>query len=316
VYDHASGRFSVWLDYRQINYDAYVLTTVYTSNFYFGGEHGASQGFSGHLDDLRITRRKLTAHEFLNTRALVSGISYLDARFEDDLSTGQDAVLAPSGTGYAFPGGSMPTFVDVNCDIKDGDGASTRTSAKALRLDGGYVAFPRNTLLERNDFTVEFFAKLDSLADSANLLRFSQGDAVNNSPIWTLFYRESDGGSLQLAAYMSADGTSSGAAAVYATLHAGSLTGGWHHWALTVEAVEDGTRTVFKVYRDYTLYGETVFNGLLAIPYAGSCLSIGGTGVSTALIHGAFDELRFRPGVQDVSTFMRHVPTGTTVFFR
>ena len=69
--------------------------------------------------------------------------------------------------------------------------------------------------------------------------------------------------------------------------------------------------TSFTLYRDYELFGDTlVFDGagnaggLLAIPSTGTTLSIG-TGGSA--IDGLVDELRFRPGAQPVSSFMRRL---------
>ena len=128
--------------------------------------------FSGKLDDFRITKRALKADEFLTSRTLVSADAALFAHFDGDLSTGQDAVLAPEGVGGTLGGGSAPTYANVKRKIDlDGDGNADYVSTKALCLDGGSVVYPRNSLLECRDFTVEWFAKYESLADVSMVLR-------------------------------------------------------------------------------------------------------------------------------------------------
>ena len=53
--------------------------------------------------------------------------------------------------------------------------------------------------------------------------------------------------------------------------------------------------------------------GILALPSTATTLSIGTGG---GCLTGYIDELRFRPGVQDVTTFMRIVPNGMTIVVR
>ena len=48
-------------------------------------------------------------------------------------------------------------------------------------------------------------------------------------------------------------------------------------------------------------------DGILAFPSTGTTLSIGTGGKA---VNGMIDELRFRPGVHPVSSFMRRLPNG------
>ena len=312
--DQDAGVFAAYLDYRKIASKTFTLTTGTSGAFYFGGQSPTVQAFAGQLDDFRITKRAMKANEFLTTRPLVSGDS-LFAHFDGDLSTGQDTAYAPDGVGGTLGGGSSaPKFSDhaMTLDL-DGDGRSDLETTKALSLDGGSVVYPHNALLECRDFTVEWFAKYESLASNAMLLRFGmQSDDGTGSICWAL-YTPTD--NLRLGAHVSSDGAwrnvyredqnfATGAAAAIAD-------GKWHHWALVAETSPDATpaNTAFTLYKDYEQVGNTlVFDGennaggMLVLPSTGTTLSIG-TGGSA--LNGEIDELRFRPGVQPVSSFMR-----------
>jgi len=325
VYDKSQGAFAVYLDYRLITSKTYSLTTETSSVFCFGGEGRYKQAFSGQLDDFRITRRAMKASEFLTTRQIVSAGAALFAKFEGDLSTGQDAALAPAGAGGTLGGGTAPTFVDVNRRIDlNGDGAEDYESTKALRLNGGSVVWPHNSLLECRDFTVEWFAKYDSIDDVAMLLRLGMMSNEGTGTIsWALY---SSAGNLRFGANVSPDGSWKD---IYRPDHnfatiaeSGIADGKWHHLALVAETHPDATpaNTTFTLYKDYERVGSPlVFNGkdgadgILAFPSTGTTLSIGTGGKK---IKGLIDELRFRPGVQPVSSFMRRLPTGFRIMVK
>ena len=325
VYDKSQGAFAVYLDYRLITSKTYVLTAETGAAFCFGGEGRSKQVFSGQLDDFRITRRAMKASEFLTTRQIVSAGTALFAHFEGDLSTGQDAALAPVGVGGTLGGGTAPTFVDVSRRIDlDVDGAEDYESTKALRLDGGSVVWPHNSLLECRDFTVEWFAKYDSIDDVAMLLRLGMMSNEGTGTIsWALY---TSGGNLRFGAYVSPDGSWKNIYRPdynFATIEeSGIADGKWHHLALVAETHPDATpaNTTFTLYKDYERVGSPlVFNGkdgadgILAFPSTGTTLSIGTGGKK---INGLIDELRFRPGVQPVSSFMRRLPNGLTLILK
>jgi hypothetical protein len=320
------GAFAVYLDYRLIASMTYSLTTETGTAFCFGGEGRYKQAFSGWLDDFRITKRALKAGEFLTTREVVSSDVALFAKFEGNYTTGQDAVLAPAGVGGTLGGGSSaPTFVDVNRRIDlDGDGKADYTSTKALSLDGGSVVYPHNSLLECRDFTAEWFAKYDSIDDVAMLLRLGMMSNEGTGTIsWVLY---SSAGNLRFGANVSPDGSWKD---IYRPDHnfatiaeSGIADGKWHHLALVAETHPDATpaNTTFTLYKESERVGSPlVFNGkdgadgILAFPSTGTTLSIGTGGKK---INGLIDELRFRPGVQPVSSFMRRLPNGLTLILK
>ena len=320
VYDKETKSFDVYLDYRRQDFGkatSIELAHSKSSAFDFGcgqsvsaqGQSVSVQGFSGQLDDLRVTRGTLSVADFLVNSAYV-GPYPLDAQFEGDFSSGQCAEIAPAGVGAALGSGSVPTFAD-RIGLVDllGEGTYARESTKCLSLAGGYVQFPCNHLLEVNEFTVEFFARFTELQDSANLLRFSQGSAISGAPIWTLYYRTNDDVLLLTANYIDASGESKSVMGLEFISDAKPADGRWHHWALVSKANGVGGYTV-TLYRDYAPYGKTVtVPGAYAFSVAGSNLSIGGTGVSSAHITGKVNELRFRAGACAPSTFMRYKST-------
>ena len=312
------GVFAAYLDYRMIASKTYTLTTGTSAAFCFGGEGRYKQAFSGQLDDFRITKRAMKAGEFLTTRLIVSADTALFAHFDGDLSTGQDTAYAPDGVGGTLGGGTAPTFVNVSRRIDlNGDGTADYESTKALRLDGGSVVYPHNSLLECRDFTVEWFAKYDTLANTVMLLRFGMlSDTGTGSICWALY---APTGYLRLGAHVSSNGSwhdvyrqdkdfATGA-------NANIADGKWHHWALVAQSNPNASpaNTSFTLYRDYEQIGNTlVFDkagagGILVLPSTGTTLSFGTGGNA---INGMIDELRFRPGVQPVSSFMRRLPNG------
>lgn len=323
VYDIDQKAYSVYLDYGKIASKNYTLTTATSAPFYFGGQSETVQAFAGNLDDFRIVKRALRPHEFLTSRALVSNDA-LFAHFDGDYTTGQDAVLAPAATGGTLGGGSAPAFVDVNRQIDlDGDEHADYESTKALSLDGGSVVWPRDSLLECRDFTIEWFAKYESLANNAMLLRLGMASDIGTGSLcWALFAPST---ALQVAAQTSSDGSWTGIVREdkqFGTRESVSLTDGtWHHWALVAESHPDATpaNTTFTLYKDYEQVGSPlVFDkegegGILALPTTGTTLSIGTAG---SAVEGVIDELRFRPGVQPVSSFMRRIANPFVMIMR
>ncbi len=314
VYDKAQGAFSIYLDYARVSSTTLAPATGTSREFLFGGETAASQVFAGDLDDFRITKRALRPHEFLTSRAVVSTDAALLAHFDGDYSTSQDAVLAPSGSGAAISGGTAPTFVAQERSYDaDGDGRADFTSSQALSLAGGSVSFPRNSMLEYRDFTVEWFAKYDHVANGAMLLRFEMSPAAIS---WALYYpsHSGSGNDVRLGANVSTTGG-------WSSLHREDIDiassvdiadGRWHHWALVAETDTDATpaSTTFTLYRNYERFGvPAVFDGangaggILALPTTGTTLSFG-TG---AAITGLIDELRFTPAVLPASAFLRRL---------
>ena len=276
---------------------------------------------------MRITRRALKPWEFLTTHAAGTNL-VMDAALESDYSTGVDAAIAPAGTAGTLIANEtsgeavLPEIVKTREGFVtlDGEaGQNTRASGHALRLDGGYVKWPYNRLLDRRDLTVEFFARFDKLEHSANLVRLSDGTDWGYSPPWTLWYAVYNGvPEMHLSANTTTNGGISVTSASKTFRHGAEDDGKWHHWAMTAEADATGSNTVFTLYKDYVQHGDVLtVAGLLRFPSNGTNLSVGGTGVHGAYIHGLVNNLRISPGVLPTSAFMRYIPkAGTWIIVR
>lgn len=327
VYDKASGVVSHYLDYKlQGRYKA----TPYLDgslSFIIGGESRAYQAFAGNIDDVRITRRALRPWEFLTTHAAGTNL-VMDAALESDYSTGVDAAIAPTGTAGTLIANEtsgeavLPEIVKTREGFVTLDGEvcqETRASGHALRLDGGYVKWPYNRLLDRQDLTVEFFARFDKLEHSANLVRLSDGTDWGTNPPWTLWYGIYSGvPDVRVTANTTTNGGISVTSASVLFHEGAEDDGKWHHWAMTTEADATGSNTVFTLYKDYVQHGNALtVAGLLRFPFNGTNLSVGGTGVHGAYIHGLVNNLRISPGVLPPSAFMRYIPkAGTWIIVR
>ncbi|MBP5543042.1 MAG: hypothetical protein ILM98_03125 [Kiritimatiellae bacterium] len=328
VYDKTAGTCTLFMDYAPVDEKAYTPYSEGDGQFMIGGQfftdgkhtHSNYQGFDGQFDNFRITRRALTEAEFLRPAEVER---LFDARFDDDtpptFATGLPDYLAPAGTGATMTGGAAaPALADSRAGswIFDGvNGTDREDCGKALSLDGGYILYPRNRLLECQAFTVEFFAKLSDLKKNANFLRFSSGDTLSGAPIWGLYNNvdSSNISRIYFAATVSADGgltTSRKDAALYnLTENAGEWENKWHHWALTVEP--NGARTRYAFYKDGVCVKEPTnvnADGALYLPPEGTCLAIGGTSASGAYLKGLFDNVRITPGVLSPSQFMQYEP--------
>ena len=325
VHDKANGAVSLYVDYKLVGTKAITPYVDAAATCLIGGQDRLSQVFAGNIDDVRITRRVLKPWEFLTTRAAASD-RLMDAPLETDYSSGLDATLAPTGTVGMLAASSTSGDAALPAIVKKREGYVTldgvagetvRASGHAMRLDGGYVKWPYNRLLDRTDLTVEFFAKFDALNNSANLVRISRGTEVSGSPVWTLWYD----GSREIR--VTANITTNGGVSANSTnliLRTGAVADGkWHHWAMTVGPDASGSNTVFTLYRDYEVFGSSrTAMGKLRFPASGANLSIGGTAVSGAFIHGLVNNLRVSPGVLPTDGFMRFIPkaVGTYMILR
>ena len=238
------------------------------------------------------------------------------SHFEGDLSSGQDTVIAPAGSTS-----SPAVYEGVRRVIDlDGDGKKDYESTKALKLTESSLSYPHNPLLECRDFTVEWFAKYDTVDAGAMLMRFerNEGKAVGaNTIAWALYYPSSK--FLRMGVNVSSDGAwhddKLRSDKDFETMSIAD--GKWHHWALVAQTNPDATtaNTTFKLYRDYEqIGGDLVFDkngagGILALPstLTGTMLSMG-TGANK--ITGLIDELRVTPKVLEPEKFMHKIPGG------
>lgn len=297
-----------------------------------------SQAFGGFLDDVRLTRRILRPHEFLTSRVKQGPENVLfHARFENDHSAGVGSDIVGDGTprkinGYTGDKCKVPEFRSHGRNSKvfaDGGLSDPVPNAGYLRLDGGEVYWPHNSLLDRSRFTVEFFAAFNVCSNGSNLIRLSPGynSAHSNPygepsiPVWGIYTRRRAGESLGLMFvtltstniaqrmalnHPNADDISLDLGRKDLKMEVGDVMqdGRWHHWAITFDVTEENNM-LCKVWCDYETVFEIERKGLLNVPLHGSVLEIGGTGNNVALVHGSYDEIRITAGVLPPEKFMR-----------
>ena len=315
VYDAAAETMTGYVDYKQVT-TAVVGSGGHADEIRISGQDSSYQTLPGCVDEVRITRRALSPAEFLTTHDCVTGPTLAHADFEDGLDLSPDTGLIGAGVASARTGGSVPVLDHAVPGRIAMDGAAMqdiRDNRKSLRVEGGKIAWTELALLDQPSFTVEFFAKINSLDNSANLIRLTDSESANGNPIWALYKYDVTGGTdLRLATY---DGANLNHKGIWPTA-SGLADGSWHHWALTFDG-SSGTQTEVKLYRDYAQVGSTITTAyLLAYPSGNHTLSIGGTGSNPAHIRGNFDELRVSAGVLPVSAFMRAQPNGNILIVR
>jgi len=294
------------------------------------------QAFDGLLDDVRITRRVLRPHEFLTSRLKAGPSNVLfHARFENDFSSGLGSDIVGDGTPRRINGnnagkGEVPELKSLYQNAKvfaDAGLTNPVPNTGYVRLDGGEVYWPHNSLLERNRLTIEFFAAFDECPNGSNLIRFSPGYNSYNPnpygkpsmPVWGIYTRrsETEDPSLmfvtmtctnirQRIALFNPNAESADVGRKDREMEVGDVMqdGRWHHWAITFDVTEENN-TLYRFWCDYEVVFEAEREGLLNIPLHGSVLEIGGTGNTTALVHARYDEIRITDGVLTPDRFMR-----------
>ena len=314
VYDAAAETMTGYVDYKQVT-TAVVGSGGLGAEIRISGQDSSYQTLPGCVDEVRITRRALSPTEFLTTHDCVTNTTLAHADFEDGLDMSPDTGLIDAGIATARTGGSVPVL-DASVPGRIAlDGAAMqdlRDNKKSVRIDGGKLGWKEQTFLNLPTFTVEFFAKLESLDSSANLIRMTHGASADGNPLWALYEIDVQSGkrSVRLATY---DGTTYNHHDVVA--NSTLADGRWHHWALTFDG-SSGTQTVVKFYRDYTQIGTCTASHLINYPSGVHTLSIGGTSNNPCHIHGNYDELRVSEGVLPTSAFLRAQPQSTMLIVR
>ena len=334
---YKDGYFSHFVDYKRVSRMAKTLyvTSNTGATFFIGAVNrtflagtstSSSQAFRGKIDAVRITRRALTTGEFLSTRSEAKLMTMTFDDTEAPYAVGQEGAIAPStGVAGALDGGEAPEIENGRAGwyVLDGENGTNKVECgKAVKFAGSTILWPKTTLMERNDLTVEFFARYSDLRSTANILRYiragATGAQVTDSIIWGLWAQNGTNWRLDIRAVTNGVLSANQSGGNFATIT--ETDNKWHHWALTVDATS-GTNVVAKLYKDYEQLGNTVtLTGQLDLPTLGGAatgLSIGGTGVAGAYIYGTFDQVRVSAGILPVDKFMRHeLPVGTTLFVR
>lgn len=325
VYDYAPSNFTYYVDYVPVGSKT---TRIYegsdgSTEFYFGRQVDTdSQHFIGWQDSPRIVRRALKPHEFLTSTMRevatpASTLAHVD--FDTDFSVKPFTQMEKDGTAAALSGGSDAQITESKKFSKIWLDGLSKSVAKpdvgCVRMDGSQVQFPYNSLLERPEFTIEFFAKIETSGTDPHFVRLNRSPSIwNTSSTWALGFNR-DTRHLSAHAYMRRfDGTFNDVSPDFSGVSGKTVPtdGRWHHYALTSQLV-DGTNTMLTAYIDYEPVGDPItVEGVFYYPPMGTALAIG-AGDS---ITGYIDEFRFSDGVLPVSSFMRTEPYGLIITLR
>ncbi len=328
VYDYAASNFTYYVDYVA---RGSKTTRIYEKSdgykvFYFGRQVDDSNGpqfFPGWIDSPRIVRRALKPHEFLTTHEVSARPATLaHIGFDTDYSVEPYPQAEPAGTPATFTDNGTEPRLDTSKKLRkiwlDGLGKTDmKKNVGSVRMENGsQVRFPRNSLLERPEFTVEFFACLQSAPSGApQFFRINRSLSVWTAGSTFAMQFNSDTRHLKPHVYMRRfDGTFNDQTPDLTgeTGKTVPVDGRWHHYALTSQLV-DGTNTMLTAYIDYEPAGDPVtVEGVFYYPSTGTCFPVG----VNAAFTGWLDEIRFSDGVLPVSAFMRAEPDGCTIIVR
>ena len=307
VYDKAARTLRVYLDYQCRNSKADITLDVKESPYptaiaggmWPGGQYQFSRGA---IDEVRITRRALKPAEFLTVAPATDGkLIHLD--YETD-------AVASCVNGFVFGGArtndaaNPPTFSTrvPGAPLLDAAGQVVRAAnAHSLHYDNRYIAYDAASVLDRADFTLEFFLRADATKASAGVMRLVDNQDVNDF-VWGL-RTDATGRTLEVVA-----STATAANAVVATFPTDSLDGRWHHYAVNFKTVE--ANTAVTLYRDYETVGKATLDGRLAVADGVSRFYVGGGSA------GRLDEIVIWDGAKGPDDFLRARKRGGLVILR
>ncbi len=264
------------------------------------------------FDEIRITKKALRPCEFLTTTAQRSDSVLAWYSFEgNSLANGVYDSAIGAGSLVSDASGS-PSFASKTPgrtdELWDSEDAKIRDNCASLAFAGGKVVWPRNSLLEREDVSVEFFAKGLGPSAGAGLVSLMRSEHGTNSTaladtdaIWSIRVG-SDGVTPEVYVNNATEQTVSFPSSA-------SLSSTWKHYA--VEFVPDGENTTVKMFFDHDLVKTETLTGLLlapavnggAIPMVGSI-----SGGVDAPFSGLIDEVRISQGEVAVADFLYSPP--------
>ena len=279
--------------------DPKFLTTIAGNMWDTGDMYQIARGA---IDEVRITRRALKPAEFLTIAPYANG-KLIHLTYEEN-------VLDSSVNAQVFGGGwtntpaNPPTLSGrvPGKALLDATGAVVReTNAHSLRYENRYIAYESSSVLDRADFTLEFFYRASATKASAGVMRLVDNQDVNDF-VWGL-RTDATGRTLEVVA-----STATAANAVVATFPPDSLDGRWHHYAVNFKTVE--ANTAVTLYRDYETVGEATLNGRLAVADGVSRFYVGGGSA------GHFDEIVIWDGEKKPDDFLRAKKSGAVLIIR
>ena len=280
-----------------------------------GNAWGSSWGLNlsaGWIDDVRVTEKALRPCEFLTSVPKEDGSTLAWYSFENEsLDNGvyTNAIGAGASGGTAAFYGKTP---GQGKELWDSTETKIRDNATALAINGGKAVWPRNSLLEREDLTVEFFARQTAASANAGIVSAMRSDSGTNSTaiaatdaIWSIRVG-SDGKTPEVY-------VSNGTEQTVAFPASSALGAAWRHYAVTF--APNGDDTAVKLYCNHELVVTQTITGKLQLPSAtgGAIPMLGTTGAGSAAFNGTIDEVRISLGEVAVGDMLYAPPSGGLV---
>ncbi len=314
VYDKTTEKMRVYLDGTMLwegsvgslaTENATFLTAIAGNMWDTGDKYQIARGA---IDEVRITRRALKPAEFLTVAPYANG-KLIHLTYEEN-------VLDSCVNAQVFGGGWTNDVTNVENPpnpptlsgrvpgkpLIDAAGAVVReTNAHSLRYDDRYLAYESASVLDRADFTLEFFSRASATKATAGVLRLVDNKDKDDF-VWGL-RTDATGKTLELVA-----STETEANEVVATYPADSLDGRWHHYAANFKTVD--ASTVVTLYRDYEQVAQSTLNGVLAVASGVSRFYVGGDSA------GHLDEIIVWDGEKKPDDFLRAKKSGAVLIIR
>ena len=272
------------------------------------------------FDEIRITKKALRPCEFLTSVPKEAGNTLAWYSFENNsLANGAYDDVIGAGALAAYAGGTSafsPKTPGDGHELWDSERNKIRDNFTSVSFAGGKAVWPRNSLLEREDLTVEFFARENAASANAGLVSLLRSDSGTNSTaiaesdaMWSIRVG-SDGKTPEVY-------VNNGSSQTVAFPAASALGGNWRHYAVVF--APSGNDTTVKLYCDQTLAATQTITGKIQLPSAtGGAIPMLGTttGASSgAAFNGSIDEVCISLGEVEVADFLYAPPPGATVIY-
>ena len=268
------------------------------------------------FDNIRISRGALKPYQFMTTISEETLEYYASASFENNF------VMQPY-TNFFGEAGAAAKFIDEGvapiCEkvrpakkLSVGKNGTliTEDNRHSVRINGGAITYPDRALIADSDeFTVQFFLKMDSLNVGAGIARVNRGSStlVTNAVTWALSVADS-AGNLTLKVDTEAEEGQEH------SFNVAVSCGNWHHVAMQF-GVEDGN-SVVKMYRDYELIDTWTVQGRIITRPRFMNFMLGAGEDPAAAFNGWIDELRITPGIVPVDEFIYPLRKGLRLIVR
>ena len=284
VYDSTVRQMRFYLDGRLLGSANFVVCQIGDgSSLFLGCDQNQGTAFDGSLDEFRVTKRALRPDEFLCATPVkaAEGSTLALFDFEREGETANASAVNGELIGPAIvqkhrpdlegdAAGKVPTYVKWPKGGLLLEGTNENQTAVAntkwLKIENGVWGVSDYTpLFEQKDFTVEFFATINDLKTTANIIRLSSGTTnLNGDPTWALYHQDGTKALQMRMQITKSDGSSSAQYSGTWSLGDNIYENRIRHYALVVDQSSTPGKVQMTLYRDYTSLGTKTFTAVIS----------------------------------------------------